>query len=261
MVPEAGLEPASLAAVDFESTASTNSATRAHADDVIKPNKVTRQSANAWSCLTQTKGHDGKEPTYNPGQEMIRGLYNWTMSLAESRHALWALALVSFAESSFFPIPPDILMIPMILAAPRRAFLIAAIAMVASVLGGLFGYFIGSQLFESVGRPVLDFYGKTEAAEAFNQKFNAMGAWAVLVAGVTPFPFKVITIMSGWTGLSLPVFILSAIIARGARFFIVAALLWKFGAPIREFIERRLGLMFTIFVILLIGGFYAVKYL
>ncbi len=192
---------------------------------------------------------------------MLRGLYDWTLRLADSKHALWALAVVSFAESSFFPIPPDVIMIPMIIARPSRAFLIAFVSLVASVAGGLMGYYIGWGLFESVGRPVLEFYGKTEAAAEFNQRFTEYGAWAVLVAGVTPFPFKVITIMSGWTGLSLPVFIASSIVARGLRFFIVAALLWKFGAPIRDFIEKRLPLMFTLFILLLLGGFFAVKYL
>ncbi len=192
---------------------------------------------------------------------MLRGLYDRTLRLADHRHALRALAAVSFAESSFFPIPPDVLMIPMIIARPARAFLIAFVALTASVAGALLGYYIGWGLFESVGRPVLEFYGKTEAAEAFNQRFAEWGAWAVLIAGVTPFPFKVITIMSGWTGLGLPVFVVSAILARGLRFFIVAGLLWKFGAPIRDFIERRLGLMATLFVLLLAGGFYAIKYL
>ncbi len=192
---------------------------------------------------------------------MIRGIYDWTISLAERRHAIWALALVAFIESSVFPIPPDVLMIPMILARPSRAWAIAGVALMASVLGGLFGYFLGAALFESVGRPVLEFYGKTEAMDLFAQRFNAHGAWAVLVAGMTPFPFKVITITSGATGLSLPVFIVASIVARGLRFFIIAALLWKFGAPIRDFIERRLGLMFTLFVVILLGGFYLVKYL
>jgi len=192
---------------------------------------------------------------------MIRKLYNWTLSLAQSPHALWALAAVAFLESSVFPIPPDIIMIPMILAHPSRAFLIAGIAMLASVLGGLLGYYIGAGLFDVVGQPILDFYGKSDAAAEFNERFSEWGAWAVLIAGLTPFPFKVITIMSGWTGLSLWVFILSSIAARGLRFFIVAALLWKFGTPIRDFIERRLGLMFALFLILLFGGFYLVKYL
>ncbi|MGB5558354.1 MAG: YqaA family protein [Paracoccaceae bacterium] len=192
---------------------------------------------------------------------MIRALYDWTISLAQHPRALWALAFVAFVESSVFPIPPDILMIPMIIAAPSRAFLIAGVAMVASVLGGMLGYFIGWGLFESIGRPVLEFYGKDTQFEGFAARYNEYGAWAVLIAGVTPFPYKVITILSGSTGLSLPVFIFSSIVARGLRFFVIAALLWKFGEPIRTFIERRLGLMFTLFVVILAGGFAAVKYL
>ncbi len=192
---------------------------------------------------------------------MLKRLYDWTISLAEHPRALWALGFVAFIESSVFPIPPDILMIPMIIAAPSRAFLIAFVAMISSVLGGMFGYFIGWGLFDTIGQPILDFYHKADAAQEFNDRFNEWGAWAVLIAGVTPFPYKVITIMSGWTGLSLPVFVISSIVARGLRFFVVAALLWKFGPPIREFIEKRLGLMFTIFCILLFGGFAAVKYL
>ncbi|SEW10420.1 membrane protein YqaA, SNARE-associated domain [Cognatiyoonia koreensis] len=192
---------------------------------------------------------------------MIRRLYDWTFSLAESRYALWALAFVAFIESSVFPIPPDVLMIPMILAAPRKAFLIAAVATVSSVLGGLLGYYIGYGLLESVGMPILEFYGKDDKFAEFASRYNEYGAWAVLVAGVTPFPFKVITIASGATQLSLPVFILSAVIARALRFFIVATLLWQFGAPIRDFIERRLGLMFILFCAILIGGFFLVGYL
>ena len=192
---------------------------------------------------------------------MIRRLYDWTMSLASSPHAMWALAVVAFVESSFFPIPPDVLMIPMIIARPSRAFLIAGVATVSSVLGGLFGYYIGWGLFELIGQPIFDFYGKADAVEAFNERFNQYGAWAVLIAGVTPFPFKVITIMSGVTGLNLVVFTVSAIIARALRFFLVAGLLWAFGAPIRDFIERRLGLVFTVFCILLVGGFYTLRYL
>ncbi|NNE79485.1 MAG: DedA family protein [Silicimonas sp.] len=192
---------------------------------------------------------------------MLRRLYDWTLSLADHPRALWALAVVSFVESSFFPIPPDVLMIPMIIARPSRAWLIALVAMIASVLGGLFGYFIGAVLFDTLGQAIFDFYGKSDAVDSFNQRFNDYGAWAVLVAGVTPFPYKVITIMSGWTGLSLPIFILSSIIARSLRFFILAALLWKFGAPIRGFIEKYLGLLFTVFIVLLFGGFYLVRYM
>jgi len=195
------------------------------------------------------------------GSAMIRGLYDWTISLAESRYALWALAVVSFVESSVFPIPPDVLMIPMIIAQPRRAWVIASVALVASVLGGLLGYYIGWGLFESVGRPVLEFYGKDAYFEDFRARYNEWGAWAVLIAGMTPFPYKVITILSGTTGLNLGVFMIASVVARGARFFVLAGLLWKFGAPIRDFIEKWLNLIFVIFVIGLIGGFYLVKYL
>ena len=192
---------------------------------------------------------------------MLRRLYDWTLRLADTRYAMWALAAVAFIESSVFPIPPDVLMIPMILARPRRAWEIAALATLASVLGGLAGYWIGDALFESVGRPVLEFYGKDAYFDEFRARYNEYGAWAVLIAGVTPFPYKVVTILSGATGLSLTIFVVASVVARGLRFFALAALLWKFGPPIREFIERRLGLLFTLFCVLLVGGFVVVRYL
>ncbi|MDU8929815.1 YqaA family protein [Alisedimentitalea sp. MJ-SS2] len=192
---------------------------------------------------------------------MLRGLYTWTMQLADHPRAMWVLALIAFIESSVFPIPPDVIMIPMILARPNRAFAIAGVALVASVLGGLLGYAIGALAYEQIGQPILASMGKAEAMESFNTRFNDFGFWAVLTAGMTPFPYKVITIMSGWTGMPLGTFIATSILARGLRFFIVAALLWKYGAPIRDFIERRLGLMFILFVALLLGGFYVVRYL
>ncbi|RED11087.1 YqaA family protein [Pontivivens insulae] len=192
---------------------------------------------------------------------MIRALYDWTLRLADHRYALWVLAAVSFIESSFFPIPPDILLIPMVLAAPHRAWLIAGVCTVSSVLGGLFGYWIGAEFMELIGRPVLDFYGKGPLFEDFARRYEEAGPWAVLFAGLTPFPYKIITIASGATGLDLATFMISSVIARGLRFFIVAALLWKFGEPIREFIERRLGWLFTLAVVLLIGGFAMVRFL
>jgi membrane protein YqaA with SNARE-associated domain len=192
---------------------------------------------------------------------VLKKLYNWVLSMADHPQALWVLAAVSFIESSVFPIPPDVLMIPMILARPSRAWLIATVALVSSVLGGVLGYAIGAFAFESIGQPVLAALGKAEAMEAFNGRFNDLGFWAVLTAGVTPFPYKVITIMSGWTGMPLATFVFTSILARGLRFFLVALLLWKYGAPIRDFIERRLGLMFTLFVILLFGGFFVLKLL
>ena len=192
---------------------------------------------------------------------MLQRLYNWTLSMAEHPRALWALAFVAFIESSVFPIPPDVIMIPMIIARPNRAFLIAGIALFASVLGGLLGYAIGALAFETIGQPILAAMGKADAMAEFNTRFNDLGFWAVLTAGVTPFPYKVITIMSGWTGMPLGTFIVTSILARSLRFFLVAALLRAYGAPIRDFIEKRLPLMFTLFVVMLIAGFAAVKLL
>lgn len=192
---------------------------------------------------------------------MLRRLYDWTMSLADHRYALWFLALVSFVESSVFPIPPDVLMIPMIIARPDRAWLIALVALVSSVLGGVLGYVIGAFAYEAIGEPILIALGKEDAMAAFATTFNDFGFWAVLTAGITPFPYKVITIMSGFTGMPFMTFVATSILARGLRFFIVAGLLWKFGEPVREFIEKRLGLVFVAFVVLLIGGFYVLRFL
>jgi membrane protein YqaA with SNARE-associated domain len=181
------------------------------------------------------------------------------MALADHPRALWWLGAVAFVESSVFPIPPDVLMIPMILARPNQAWLIALVALVASVAGGVLGYAIGAFFYDSIGQPVLAAMGKADAMAEFNTRFNDFGFWAVLGAGVTPFPYKVITIMSGWTGMPLGTFIATSILARALRFFLVAGLLWKFGAPIRDFIEKRLGLVFTVFVVALFGGFLALK--
>jgi membrane protein YqaA with SNARE-associated domain len=181
--------------------------------------------------------------------------------MAEHHNALWVLAFISFIEASFFPIPPDLLMIPMIIAAPRRAWLIAGVAMVSSVLGGMLGYAIGALAYEGLGQPILAAMGKGDAMEAFNQTFVDAGFWAVLGAGITPFPYKVITIMAGWTGMPLATFIVTSIIARGLRFFIVAGLLFYFGPPVRSFIEKRLGLVFTIFFLALLGGFAVIRFL
>ncbi len=213
-----------------------------------------------WFCCGNAAN---RTPTKNKTEQfpMIRRLYDWTLSHATAPYALWALAFVAFIESSVFPIPPDLLMIPMIIAAPRRAFLIAGVATLASVLGGLLGYAIGMFAFDSIGQPVLTALGKGDAVAAFNTRFNDVGFWAVLVAGLTPFPYKVITIMSGWTAMPLGTFMVTSLIARGLRFFVIAALLWRFGTPIKQFIEKRLGLVFTLFCVILVGGFFLVRYL
>ncbi len=190
---------------------------------------------------------------------MLRRLYHWTMEMAAKKNAVWVLAAVAFVESSVFPIPPDVLLIPMVLAARNSAWRYAAICTIASVLGGMLGYAIGSGLYEGVGRPILDFYGYGAKFSDFTARYNEYGGWIVFIAGVTPFPYKVITIASGVTDLNFATFTTASVLARGLRFFVVAALLYWIGQPIREFIEKRLGLLFTIFCVLLIGGFLLIK--
>lgn len=192
---------------------------------------------------------------------MLRSLYNWTLEKAEHPKALWILAALSFTESSFFPIPPDVLLIPMVLAAPTRAWRIAFVCSVASVLGGIFGYFIGYVMFDAVGQAIVDFYHMQEKFLWFQAKYNEWGAWIVSIAGFSPVPYKVVTIASGMTEMSLTTFIIASALSRSARFFLVAALLWKFGVPIRNFIEKRLGLLTLLFFAMLLGGFLALKYL
>ncbi len=191
---------------------------------------------------------------------MLQRLYEWTMGLAAQPRALWALAAISFIESSIFPVPPDILLVPMVLAARPRAWRIALVCTVASVLGGLLGYAIGYFLYESAGRPLLEFYGYAERFAQFQDRYNEWGAWIVAGAGVTPFPYKIITIASGVTQLDLMTFTVASVLSRGARFFIEAAILWQFGPPVRRLIERNLGLATTAFFGLLLGGFAVVKY-
>lgn len=181
------------------------------------------------------------------------------MGLAAHRHALAALAGISFIESSVFPIAPDVLLIPMVLAARERAWRIALVCTVASVLGGMAGYAIGYFLFDLLGRPLLEFYGYGAEFAEFQGRYNEWGAWIVIGAGVTPFPYKVITIASGVTGLNIVVFTVASVLARGFRFFLVAGLLWYFGPPMRTFIEKHLTLLATLFFLLLVGGFLAVK--
>jgi len=192
---------------------------------------------------------------------MIRRLYDWIMRLAAGPNAERALFAVSFAEASFFPIPPDVMLIPMCLAERGRALRFAAICTVASVLGGLLGYAIGYYLVESLGRWLLTLYGQAAALEVFREKFAEIGLWFILIKGLTPIPYKVVTIAAGAAQFSLSLFIGASILTRGVRFFAVALLLWKFGEPIRTFVEKRLTLLATIAVVVIIGGFVAVRYL
>jgi membrane protein YqaA with SNARE-associated domain len=192
---------------------------------------------------------------------MMRRMYDWMMGMASSRSAPWALAFVSFVESSFFPIPPDVMLIPMVLSDRQKAWWYATVATVASVLGGLLGYAIGYYFYEAIGQPILKFYGRENALDAFIQFVHTYGVPAVIIKGATPIPFKVVTIAAGVAKMDLLAFIGASIIARAMRFYLVAALLYFFGQPIREFIERRLTLVTTVFVVVLVSGFVAVKYL
>lgn len=192
---------------------------------------------------------------------MLRGLYDWTMRKAASDKAPAALAGVSFVESSFFPIPPDIMLIPMILSRREKAWWYATIATVASVLGGLLGYAIGYFLYDSVGLPILKFYGREHALDSFMAFVRDYGVPAVIIKGMTPIPYKVVTIAAGVGHMDLLAFIGASILARAMRFFLVAGLLYFAGEPIRAFIETRLTLVLTVFLVLLVGGFVAVRYI
>lgn len=192
---------------------------------------------------------------------MFRNLYDWMMRLAGSKQAAPALFGVSFIESSFFPIPPDVMLIPMCIAERARAWFYAAVATVGSVLGGALGYVIGYFLFDVVGQPILDLYGYAAKFEHFASQYNDYGFWIVLFAGLTPFPYKVITIASGAAGMNFVLFMVSSLVARGLRFYLVAGLLYLFGPPIRAFIERHFGFVTIAFFVLLVGGFVAIKFL
>jgi membrane protein YqaA with SNARE-associated domain len=175
--------------------------------------------------------------------------------------ALWVLGGVSFAESSFFPIPPDAMIVPMVLARPDRAWRIAMVATLTSVAGGLFGYAIGYFLLETLGQWIIAAYGLAEKLGEFQASYAEWGLWIILIKGLTPIPYKLVTIASGVAQFSIPVFVAASIATRGARFFLVAALLRAFGPPIRDFIERRLTLVTTAFVLAVVGGFVALRYL
>jgi membrane protein YqaA with SNARE-associated domain len=192
---------------------------------------------------------------------MLHRLYARTLAIAAGPNALAALLVVSFVESSVFPIPPDILLIPMILARPREAWRLAALCTLASVVGGLLGYAIGYFLFDAIGRPVLEFYHAMDSYDALKAGFAEWGVWIIIIKGMTPIPYKLITIASGVAHFPLASFIGASIVSRSLRFFLVAALLWWFGDAARLFIERRLMLVTTLFAVALVGGFVALRYL
>lgn len=192
---------------------------------------------------------------------MMLRLYNWMMRSAAHKSAPQALFWVSFIESSFFPIPPDVMLVPMVLANRAKAWSYAGLATIGSVIGGAFGYAIGYYLFEAVGQPILELYGKAASFGQYAQWFNEYGVWILIIKGMTPFPYKVLTIAAGVTHMSLLPFMAASVVARAMRFFLVAALLYWYGEPIRAFIEKRLSLVTTVFAVLLVGGFVALKFI
>src|SRR5437763_6015403 len=186
---------------------------------------------------------------------MLKRIYHWCIDAADKPYALWILAAVAFAESSFFPVPPDIMLLPMSLARPKRAWWFAAVCTVASVAGGLLGYAIGALLYDSIGHWLIELYGLSGKVEAFRASYAEWGAVIILVKGLTPIPYKLVTITSGFAGYNVGLFVLCSIVARGGRFFIAAILLNRYGEWIRVRIERHLTLRVTIGVVVLLLGF------
>lgn len=194
-------------------------------------------------------------------KNLTKSIYDYTLNLAAKKNALLWLFIISFVESSFFPIPPDIMIIPMVLATPKQAYKIAGIALIASILGGYLGYAIGVFGFEVIAKPLLNFYGYMDNFIKFENYYHEYGAWIVFGAGITPFPYKIITIASGVVRLDLIVFTIASILARGIRFYLIAWLLKRFGEPMKTFIEKNLNILSILFLLLLIGGFAIIKWL
>ncbi|HEY2183681.1 MAG TPA: YqaA family protein [Xanthobacteraceae bacterium] len=192
---------------------------------------------------------------------MLRRLYDWCIAAADKPYATWLLGIVSFVESSFFPVPPDAMLIPMALARPERAFYYATVCTITSVAGGVLGYLIGAALYDPIGLWLLRFYGLTDKVEAFRDAYAQWGTWIILIKGVTPIPYKLVTIASGFAGYSFLMFVLLSFVARGMRFYLVAFLLNRYGPQARAVIEERLGFWVTIAAVLLVGGIVAALYL
>ena len=190
---------------------------------------------------------------------MLRDLYNRVLALSAHPRAPTWLGVVSFAESSFFPIPPDAMLVPMCLARPQRALQYAAVCTIASVVGGMLGYAIGFWLFDALAMPVLRAYGYGDALARFTAWYDQWGVWVILIKGLTPIPYKIVTIASGAAHFDFLTFLMASIVTRGARFFVLALLLRKFGEPIRAFIERRLTLITSVAAAGIVGGFLLLK--
>ncbi len=191
---------------------------------------------------------------------MLRRIYDRILALAASPRAPLWLTLVSFAESSFFPVPPDALLVPMALARPDRAFRYAAYCTVASVVGGMLGYFIGYALYDQVAGPLIRFYHYEATAQAFVDRFNEYGLWVILIKGLTPIPYKIVTITSGLAHFDFAVFVAASVLTRGARFFLVAGLIRYFGPPVQAFIERRLTLVTSVSAVAVVLGIVLLRY-
>ena len=189
---------------------------------------------------------------------MFKALHDWTIRLAESPNAPWALAAVAFAEASFFPVPPDMLLLPMAMAKPRAAWRYAAIATVGSVVGGALGYAIGALLFDTIGHWIIALYGAGTKYEALRAFYAQWGAWFILIKGLTPIPFKFVTILSGAMGYDFPLFLLLAAITRGARFFLVAGAMRAFGDRLRGVFDRHFASFLVILAVAVVGGFWLV---
>jgi membrane protein YqaA with SNARE-associated domain len=194
-------------------------------------------------------------PVHGKAKGPLGGLYNWVVKLAGSKHAEPWLFVISFAESSFFPIPPDVMLAPMCFARPERAWRYAAVCTIASVLGALLGYAIGYWLFESLGSQIISFFGYGGKEEALRAQYAEAGIWIIFIKGLTPIPFKLVTIVSGAMAFSLPIFVAACIVTRGLRFALVAWLFKTFGPQLAPIIEKRIGLFMLLFVVVLIGGF------
>ena len=203
---------------------------------------------------------DGSASSRPRGTFMLRKLYDGVFKLARSRHATPALAVVSFAESSFFPVPPDVMLAPMILARPDRAYFYAGVCTLASVLGGILGYAIGYFLTD-VGLMILRLLGHSDGLQHFREWFDQWGLGVILVKGLTPIPYKLVTIASGLAAFSFPVFVAASVVTRGARFFLEAWILRRWGPAMLEMVERRLALWATVGVVVLVGAIVVVKLL
>jgi membrane protein YqaA with SNARE-associated domain len=192
---------------------------------------------------------------------MLRRLYDWCLAAADKPYATWLMGFVSFVESSFFPIPPDTMLIPMSLARPDKAYFYATMCTLTSVAGGVLGYLIGAVLYDSLGLWLIQIYGYGDKVEAFRESYAEWGGWIILIKGVTPIPYKIVTIASGFAGYNLLMFVLLSLVARGMRFYLLAFLLYRYGPKARLIIEERLGFWVTIGTIVLIAGIIAAVYL